>query len=199
MSWFNRGPIIKVNNSAIFTKNELRPYEFGQNAVAHGFKLGMGAYGDYMAQSTESVSDHNLRKLVVRNPGFLQLLFSNLISGGYYGFVRLMLKADEDVLSGIAEGIKSQLMQTMPPVAEKIVEDHKLIVIQFADALIAEVTDKEEDSSVKYFLHYAKAFYVPSLPADSSFDPIDLRTQLTGFGSRVMAFCQDYKLQLIKP
>ena len=199
MPWFSKGPVIKVNNSAIFTKSELLPNEFGQNAVTHGLKLGMGSYGDYITQTSQSISDHNLRKLVTRNPGFLQLLYSNLVSGGYYGYLKLMLKADENVLAGVALGVREQLKQTMPPVADHVIENHKLIVIQFADAIIREVNNQEAvtDDSATCFLQYALSFYVPSLTADSTFNPIDLRKQVSSMGSRVMAICQDFKLQLV--
>ena len=178
MSWFSKGPFIKVNNSTIFSKTEMRPIEFGQNAVEHGFKFGMGSYADYMAQSSQSISDQSLQKLVSRNPGFLQLLYSNLYSGAYYGFLKLALKADESVLASTVEGIKVQLRLKMAPVDEHAIENHKLIVIQFGDAIIDEVTDKAIDTSVSAFIHYALSFYVPTLSANSNFDPIDCRLRV---------------------
>ena len=80
----------------------------------------------------------------------------------------------------------------------ELIEHFKSMTINFAKVIGKEISNLEEDASVKYFQFYAISYYFSDLPEDSRPIPIGLAANLSRVGSSLMVACQNvYNIKLI--
>ena len=189
----------KVGNSSLFQKNELSPIEFGREITRLGFQFGVSQFGEYISRESPSALEDTFLKNVQSNPGFLQLLFTNLITGAFHCYAKNLLHADAEVLKDVENGISDELRSTMSAgLSDDLIENHKLITLSFSIAVEREIMSIEEDASTNLLIKYASDFYLTENAEAIHQDPRGLSEYLSGLGSRFMAICQDnFQLQII--
>lgn len=188
----NRGPLFMIGKpGSLFSKKELTPNEFGREITRLGFRMGIDEYGHYLNNPLNTPEDLRLLDIINRNPGFIQLLYANLITGAFLCYAKLLLRVPNDVVSDIKNGILSELQTTMPEMKAEIHLNHTKITEDFAQAIEREVKEIEKNSSIVYFLKGINSFYQPIVFSEDSIFTNMLFSSLDGYGSRVMAFCQN--------
>ncbi|WP_424191526.1 hypothetical protein ACMYR3_09250 [Ampullimonas aquatilis] len=188
----------KVGNSSIFQKNELLPIEFGREIARLGFQFGISQCGEYISREAPSLLEETFLKNVQSNPGFLQLLFTNLITGAFHCYAKVLLHADAEVLKDVESGIVDELCSTMPWLSKDLIQNHKLITLNFSIAIEREIKSIEENSSTNLLIQYASDFYLTENARAIHQALRGLSEYLSGLGSRFMAICQDdFQLQII--
>lgn len=72
-----------VGSSALFSKTRLTPNEFGREITRLGFAFGVEQFERYRQVDDAGQEDLRLLKEVKLNPGFMQLMYANLITGAF--------------------------------------------------------------------------------------------------------------------
>jgi hypothetical protein len=183
-------PMFIVGSSTLFSKTRLTPNEFGREITRLGFAFGVEQFEQYRQAGDASQEDLRLLKGVEQNPGFMQLLYANLITGALLCYAKVALQTSVEIVDEVEAGILSELRSTMPAMSEKLLNDHKHITANFAIAIEREVREVEEDASLALFLGYINDFY-PGITSGKQAVPSGLVSRLTGLGSRFMAICQN--------
>jgi hypothetical protein len=190
-------PAFVVGSSSLFTKNRLTPSEFGREATRLGFSFALAQFQQYKNADDLSVLDIRLLKEVACNPGIMQLLYANLITGGFLCHAKMILHVNESVASEIEDGVLTELRATMPGIGDEILVSHKTITANFAIAIEREIRNIEPDSTISLMHNYITHFYPEALLAGRSELPSSLRSFIIGLGSRFVAVCQgDFKISL---
>jgi len=189
--------IFIIRNSSLFSKKKLIPIEFGREITRLGFKFGLLQFEDYQGSQEISIEDQQLLIEVNRNSGYIQLLYSNLVTGAFLCYAKVILNASNEVIAEITIGILEELRSTMPEMSNEILEDHKIITTNFCLAIEREIREIEENSSLSYFFHGIGNFYTALQYNEESRMPIGLLNSLIGLGSRIMAICQnDFQISM---
>jgi len=185
-------PIFHIGNSSLFLKKDLTPDEFGREAVRLGFRFGVLHADEYLSSGGQAPGDIALISKAKLNPGMMQLLFANLVSGAFYCYAKVLLRVSPSVLQTVEVGMLSALTTTMPALGKQMSERHKLIIIGFANALEGQIRGAEPDPSAVLLIKYVCDFY---LSDQYMHLPEILAERLSGFGSKFMAICQnDFRL-----
>lgn len=185
------GPIFVIGNSSLFSKKQLTPTEFGREITRLSFMLGIEQLEHYQKARDISTDDLRLLKEVGRNPGIMQLLYVNLMTGAFLCYAKVVLEAPDETLVEIESGVLSELRSTMPGFSEDILDGHKNITVSFSIAIGREILQIERDASISLFFSYFNHYYPEFDSGGGSAVPSGLFRSLTGFGSRVVASCQD--------
>lgn len=185
-------PIFIIGEStSLFSKKHLNPNEFGREITRLGFRMGVDEYGRYLNNPLNTPGDQHLIDVVNLNPGFIQLLYANLITGAFLCYAKALLHAPDNVVNDIKKGIVSELQATMPEMNTEILLNHTKITEDFALVIERELKEIEDNSSVIYFLKGITSFYQSITFSEDSTFPRILFSSLDGYGSRVMAVCQN--------
>lgn len=186
-----------IGKSSVFSKKRLTPSEFGREITRLGFRCGVAEFEHYQKAHDISAEDQFLLNKVNCNPGLIQLLYANLITGAFLCYANILLHASDDVLDQIKIGILAELRSTMSELSEEIHEYHKDAIVNFSLAIEREVRELEEDSSLSLIFRYIIDFYPALQFDDESIMPSGMYNTLTGIGSRFMAACQnDFQISL---
>ncbi len=190
-------PAFIVGSSSLFSKKRLTPVEFGREATRLGFSFGVAQFGQYQSAGSKSQADVRLLNEVRRNPGIMQLLFSNLVAGAFLCHARMSLRATEKVSAEVEEGVLVQLRSTMPQMSPHVLQNHKDITVNFAIAIEREMRQIEAESSTSLLLSYINDLYPEFGSGVASALPSGLFAVVSGLGSRFAAVCQDdFKITL---
>lgn len=184
------GPVFVVGNSSLFSRKQLTPSDFGREITRISFELGIDAFEHYQNSPNLSSDDLLLLEEVGRNPGIMQLLFVNLITGAFLCYAKLILKVPDEIVAKVENGVLAELRSKMPGISEDIVDDHKKFTTSFSIVIGREVMQIERDASISLFFSYLNHFY-PEFGSSGAAVPRGLFRSLTGYGSRVMASCQN--------
>lgn len=188
---FRTSPKFIIGNSSLFTKKSLTPIEFGHEITGIGFALGIDAFEHYTKSTENGADDKRLLKEVGHNPGIMQLLHVNLITGGFLTYAKVLLEVPDEILAEVEHGILSELRTRMPGFDDDILENHKNFTTSFSIAIGREILQIEKDASISLFFGYLNHFY-PGLGSGGEFAiPNGLFNSLKGYGTRVAAACQD--------
>lgn len=183
-------PTFVVGNSSLFSKKQLSPTNFGREITQVSFNFGLDVFDHYQNSPDLSSDDLRLLKEVEGNPGIMQLLFVNLITGAFLCYAKLLLKVPDEIVSEVENGVLTELRSKMPGFNEDVLEDHKKFTTSFSIAIEREVLQIEKGASISLFLSYVNHFY-PEFGSGKADVPSGLFKSLTGYGSRVMSLCQD--------
>ena len=191
------GTAFLAGSSSLFSKNRLTPSEFGREATRLGFSFALAQFKQYQDADDLSAQDIRLLKEVARNPGIMQLLYANLITGGFLCHAKMILQANKSTTSEIEDGVLTELRSTMPGIGNEILVSHKDITANFAVAIEREMRNIEPDSTISLMRNYVTHFYPEALVASNSELPNALRSFILGLGTRFVAVCQgDFKISL---
>jgi hypothetical protein len=169
-------------------KKDLTPDDFGREVVRLGFRFGVFHADDYLSTGGQTPGDIALIEKAKSNPGMMQLLYANLVSGAFYCYAKVLLRVSPAVLTTVEAGMLSALIETMPALGREMSEHHKLIITGFARAIESQIRGTEPDPSALLLIQYACDFY---LSDQYKHLPETLAERLSGFGSTFMAICQD--------
>ena len=153
-------PTFRVGNSSLFTKNDLTPDEFGREIVRLGFRFGISHADDYLSSGGRTPGDIALISKAKLNPGMMQLLFANLVSGAFYCYAKVLLRVSPSFLQTVEEGMLSALATMMPALGKQMSEHHKLVIVGFANALEGQIRGADPDPSAVLLIQYACDFYL---------------------------------------
>lgn len=191
------GCIFVVGKSSLFSKKQLNPTEFGRDITQLGFKFGIAQFEQYRSAQDISASDKRLLQEVGRNPGIIQLLWANLITGAFLCHAKLVLSAPTDVVAEVEAGVLAELRSTMPGMSEQVHENHKDITANFAVAIEREMRQVEENCSLSLLFRYINDFYPELHGGHEAAIPSGLSSFIVGLGSRFVAVSQrDFQLSL---
>lgn len=194
------GPTFVVGSSALFVKTKLSPREFGREITRLGFRFGLARYDDYKSAKDNTAVDIRLLGEIARNPGLIQLLFANWATGAFLCHTKVVLRATDEIMAAVELGLIDELRGSMSAMSEQIIENHKMITIQFRSAVEREIRQTEVNASVSVFLHYTRAFYPESGIDSKDQVPKGLVSNLAGRGTVLAAICQDdFRLKLEMP
>lgn len=185
------GPVFVVGNSSLFSRKQLTPSDFGREITRISFELGINAFEHYQNSPNLSSDDLHLLEEVGRNPGIMQLLYVNLITGAFLCYAKLILNASDEIVAEIENGVLTELRSKMPGFSEDILDDHKKFTTSFSIVIGREVLQVEKGASISLFFIYFNHFYPEFDSGGGSAVPSGLFRSITGHGSRVMALCQD--------
>jgi len=184
-----------VGNSALFSKKELSPVEFGREIARLGLKFGVAQFSQYEKATDLDRTDQALLQEARKNPGIIQLLYGNLVAGSFLCFAKAVLRAPPETILEVESGILAGLRGLMPGMSQKIIEDHKDITANFAVAVEREITEIEANSSLNLLLKYIVDFY-PNMQLPNHI-PGGFVSFINGLGSRFVAIClNDWKITL---
>jgi hypothetical protein len=190
-------PIFIVGSSSLFSKTRLTSHEFGIEITRLGFRFGVEQFERYQKTPGAGAGDLRLLTVVGRNPGLMQLLFANLITGAFLCYAKFILKASDKTVSEVEAGVLSELRSTMHGMSEGILENHVDITVNFSIAIERELLEVEENSSRVLFFRYVHDFYPDAGIGTEGTPSGGLPKLISGLGSRFMAICQDnFKLAL---
>lgn len=192
-----QGPLFVVGNSSLFSKKQLTPTEFGREITRLGFQFGVAQFEQYRSAQDVSAEDTRLLREVGRNPGIIQLLWANLITGAFLCHAKVVLAAPANVVAEIEAGVLAELRSTMPGMGEKVLKDHTDITANFAIAIQLELQEVEENSSLSLLFRYINDFYPELYLGGTLSVPSGLSSFIVGLGSRFVAVCQkDFQLSM---
>ncbi len=192
-----QGPLFVVGKSSLFSKKQLTPAEFGREITRLGFQFGVAQFDRYRSAQDVSAEDIRLLQDVGRNPGIIQLLWANLITGAFLCHAKLLLAAPANVVAEIEAGVLAELRSTMPGMSEKVLKDHTDITANFAIAVEREMQQVEENSSLLLLFRYINDFYPELYSGGMPSVPSGLSSCIVGLGSRFVAVCQsDFQLSM---
>lgn len=185
------GPIFIVGQPSIFSKNQFSPTDFGREITRLSFDLGIDLFERYQTSHDNGLDDLRLLEKVKRNPGIMQLLYVNLITGAFLCYAKLILKVPDEIVAEVENGVLVELRSRMPGFSEEILDDHKKYTASFSIVIGREVLQLEKGASIKLFFLYFNNFYPEFDSGGGTNVPNGLFSSITGYGSRVMAQCQD--------
>ena len=192
-----QGSLFVVGRSSLFSKKQLTPTEFGREIARLSFQFGIAQFEQYKSAQDVSAEDTRLLREVGRNPGIIQLLWANLITGAFLCYAKLVLAAPANVVAEIEAGVLAELRSTMPSMGENVLKDHAHITANFAIAVQREMQQVEENSSLSLLLRYINDLYPELYPSDVPSVPSGLSSFIVGLGSRFVAVCQtDFQLSM---
>jgi hypothetical protein len=193
----SQGSVFVVGKSALFSQRQLTPIEFGRDIARLGFKFGVAQFDQYRNADDISAADAHLLREVGRNPGLIQLLWANLVTGAFLCHTKLVLSAPASVVSQVEAGVLAELQSTMPSMSEQVHQNHKDIAANFAIAIEREMLQVEENSSLSLLCRYIDDFYPDVYAGGEATVPSGLSSFIVGLGSRFVSVCQnDFQLSL---
>jgi hypothetical protein len=191
----SKDPKFIVGSSTLFIKNQLTPFEYGLEVVRLSFSFALAQLQAYRGVDDHSQTDTVLLTTVSRNPGPMQLLYVDLVAGGFLCHARMVLRIEESISAEVEAGILAALRAKMEGLDELTISSHSDITANFAVAIEREMTGIERDSTVsllkKYIIHY---YPNSGLTAESEL-PSALNSFIVGLGTRFVAVCQrDFRI-----
>lgn len=187
------GPFFVVGHQSVFSKKQLTPTEFGREITRLSFNFGIEQFEYHQMSCNISPEDARLLKEVERNPGLMQLLYTNLKIGAYLCYAKVVLRVPDETIAEVESGVLSALRSTMPGMSEIILEDQKNIAASFSTAIGRELLQIEKDASLLLFFRYVNHFYPAFDASGGTTVPSGLSGSLMGLGTRIVGMeCQDH-------
>jgi hypothetical protein len=194
------GPTFEVGSSSLFAKNRMTPKEYGREMTRLGFIFALDQFDQYLNAKDHSPEDRRLLEQVTQNPGWMQLLYADLVAGGFLCHAKMILRTTDIVNAEVESGIYEELKSKMPGMSNSNHTAQRDITANFATAIEREMTRIDENSSVNLMQGYIVHFYPQIGFSQSDPMPTALHSFIFGLGSRFVAVCQgDFKISLRIP